>query len=166
MNEHTAIVARQSRPSPPIEEMREVIAEWRATPDALREHKSLKALAEAHDWPLSSRFYEIANSGEVLHRALIISSAPSIERARAILDKLADRAINEGSIRAAEVWLHHNRTLLTDDKLLQHYGPKADPQALVSAAIDGAQEILQFLSDVSKEERKIPEAIEAEWRDE
>ncbi len=165
MNEHTAITAQPSerRPSPPVDEMSEVIAEWMATPQALREHTSLKALAEAHNWPVSSRLYEISNSSEVLHRALIVASAPALERTREILDKLADRAVNEGSIRAAEVWLHHNRTLLTDDKLFRHYESKVDPEALVSAAVNGAKEITQFVSDILKEERKVDESVEAEW---
>ena len=54
------IVPEKRKASPDEQDMVEAIAEWHATPEAFREHKSLKALAESLDWPVSDKLYRIS----------------------------------------------------------------------------------------------------------
>jgi hypothetical protein len=160
------IVPQKRKSSPDEQDMVEVIAEWHATPESFREHKSLKSLAESLDWPVSDKLYRISNSAEVAHRSMIYASALGINRAGEVMNMLADKAVQGGSVRAAEVWLQHNRTLLTDERLMKHIGVKADPQELMTAALDGAKEILTFVG--SLKENKTPsvrEVVNAEWED-
>ena len=167
MSEAHNILPLERRASPDEGAMVEVIAEWHATPEAFREHKSLKSLATAHDWPITDRLYRIANSAEVAHRSMIYSSALGINRAGEVLNMLADKAVQDGSVRAAEVWLQHNRTLLTDERLMKHIGEKADPKELMSAALDGAKEILAFVGELkAPEPRDLSDVVEAEWSNE
>jgi hypothetical protein len=160
------IVPKKKRASPDDQDMVDAIAEWHATPESFREHKSLKALAESLDWPVSDKLYRIANSAEVAHRSMIYASALGINRAGEVMNMLADKAVQDGSVRAAEVWLQHNRTLLTDEKLMKHIGAKANPQELMTAALDGAKEILEFVGTLNNDKTTtIREVVDVEWED-
>jgi hypothetical protein len=127
-----------------------LVAKWRATPEHLRDHKSLTTLARAHGYKPDSRFFELAESAEVYQQLLVQHAGEAIEKIPSILEKCAQRAL-DGSAKHTEIYLEWCRKLITDTTFLGLQRPAtsiADTLEHLTSQID---RIADFLNAVPVE---------------
>ena len=113
---NTAKKKGEKRPS--RETIIEACAEWLATPQPLRDCKTLHQLALRLGIHGSGRFYALANSAEVYHRMLVKTAGGALRQAPHILNVVAERAL-AGHSHSAEIYLGFLRHVLTDKRFLQ-----------------------------------------------
>ena len=108
---------------PSREELIDALADWYATPMALRRTPSLNKLAGELGVTAGGRFYELAHSAEVYHRMLVKTAGGALRLAPHILHVLAEKALG-GHCRSAEIYLDFVRRVLTDERVLKALQPK------------------------------------------
>ena len=122
------------------------IANWKATPPSLRQHRSLKALCLAHNWPYHYGIAHLAESSEVYHLMLTSCAGEALDEAPEILRALAQRA-KEGNVKAAQVYLDFVRQTITDEGLLTRLQPHVNVTSILERTAKAAEALLQ-LADV------------------
>jgi len=135
-------------------ELLEKIADWHATPEPLREEKSLRELAQRLDVHPGGRFYELARSPEVYHRMLVKTAGSALKLAPHILYVLANKAM-DGNARCAEIYLDFVRRVLTDDRIISALRPQQrDAEDLLHDVSAGAQEMLNLADQLGDDEEE------------
>jgi len=129
----------------------EAIADWRATPLELREHRSFTALARANGWHLNSALYNLADSAECYHRTLIKIAGTAMDDAPEILKALAERA-KEGHVKAAEVYLNFFRQTITDEGLMNRLKPIGEVANILEQTARAAESLLAFAESLGDNE--------------
>lgn len=135
-------------------ELLEQLADWHATPEPLREEKSLRELAIRLDIHPGGRFYELARSPEVYHRMLVKTAGSALKLAPHILYVLAKKAM-DGNARCAEIYLDFVRRVLTDDRIISALRPQQrDAEDLLNDVSAGAQEMLNLADRLGDNEEE------------
>lgn len=122
------------------------IANWKATPPSLRQHRSLKALCGAHNWPYHQGIAHLAESSEVYRLMLTSCAGEALDEAPEILRALAQRA-KDGNVKAAQVYLDFIRQTITDEGLLTRLQPHVNVISILERTAQAAEALLQ-LADV------------------
>ena len=135
-------------------ELIELLAQWHATPEELREDKKLSELAKRLDIHPGGRFYALAQSPEVYHRMLVKTAGSALKLAPNILFKLAEKAL-DGNARCAEIYLDFIRRVLTDDRIVAALRPQQrDTTQLIADVSAGAQEMLNLADQLGDNEEE------------
>ena len=136
------------------EELVDAIASWHATPEPLRNSKTLNGLAKELNIHAGGIFYALAHSPEVYHRMLVKTAGSALKLAPHILYVLGQKAL-EGHHGCAKIYLDFVRLVLTDEKIIQTFAPKRRERAeLIQDVEAGAQEMLNLADKLGEEEGK------------
>jgi hypothetical protein len=150
------------------EKIIDLVALWKSRPSELREHKSLKELADANGITPNSDFYAIANSPEVLLRVITAMAGTHLDHTHEILEKLAEQA-KTGHTRSAEIYLEWIRKIATDASLIEYVKPAQDMHQTLQDISHGAKEMIaiakQLKDDNAIDSYLAEQAIDADFKD-
>jgi hypothetical protein len=142
----------------------DLVVQWKATPEPLRQHNSLREFAIANGIKPSSDFYHLANSPDVFHQLLVGVAGNAIQATPDILEALADKA-RSGHVRAAEVFLDFVRKTITDESMIRSLRPTASVQTLLEEVKTATNDLLSFVQSLPESEEEAKASLQEEATD-